>query len=46
MRTDAVTTSVSAADFARQDLVPDMVVADFEEFLQGPGRELLARHAQ
>jgi HAD superfamily hydrolase (TIGR01509 family) len=37
----AVTTSFSREDFATQASVPDIVVADFEEYLRGPGRPLL-----
>jgi len=42
MRTVAVTTSFSASDLARHDPAPDHVVADFDEFLAGPGRDLLS----
>ena len=39
----AVTTSFSAADFAAHGAVPDHAVADFEEFLAGPGSWLVMR---
>jgi len=42
MRTVAVTTSFSAADLAAHDPAPDHVVADFEEYLAGPGQGLLS----
>jgi beta-phosphoglucomutase len=41
MRCVAVTTTFSAEAFASHDAAPDWAVADFEEFLAGPGRELL-----
>jgi beta-phosphoglucomutase len=38
----AVTTSFTQASFAAHDAAPDHAVADFEEFLAGPGAWLLA----
>jgi len=37
----AVTTSFPLADFEAQGAVPDHAVADFDEFLEGPGAWLL-----
>ncbi len=36
----AVTTSFTADDFAVHGAPPDAAVADFEEYLEGPGRWL------
>ncbi|RPJ69098.1 MAG: HAD family hydrolase [Acidobacteria bacterium] len=41
MRTVALTTSFGAVDFEAQEVRPDHLVRDFEEFLEGPGRQLL-----
>ncbi|MGE3372722.1 MAG: HAD family hydrolase [Vicinamibacteria bacterium] len=42
MRVVAVTTSFSAADFARHGAPADEAVADYHEYLRGPGAWLLA----
>lgn len=41
MKTVAVTTSFSREVFEAESPRPDWIVKDFEEFLEGPGRELL-----
>jgi beta-phosphoglucomutase len=40
MRCVALATSFTPEDFARHGAHPDLVVADFAEFLEGPGRSL------
>ena len=41
----AVTTTFSASDFASHGATPDIAVADFAEFLEGPGAWLIASPA-
>ena len=41
MRTVALTTSFGAGDFASLPAPPDHLVRDFDEFMEGPGREWL-----
>lgn len=42
MRTVAVTTSFTAEIFGAHTPSPDLIVKDFDEFLDGPGREWMA----